>query len=315
MPNKPKQTPKRKKVVVSKPKKQITKRVVKRVSRVTKKVTKHSLVAGEHNNYRPWLIRRYGLAVLLTLVLALQFVQGLSFNGRILGEQADLSKAQLLAFTNEARSAEGFGALTLNDKLVRAAELKAEDMFRDQYWAHVAPDGTKPWAWLGEADYRYERAGENLAKGFNNAGAVVTAWMDSPTHRENVLGDYTEVGFAVVDGLLLGKSTTLVVALYGKPSMSGVVMANENMILGKSEEKEPMLAVLKRGWMAATPSLIFVLSMLALASVVAMYAHANRKKLPKELVKSWYKYHGVVKLLFICVLAIGAIASFGGGMI
>jgi len=293
----------------------VTKRAVKKVARVTKKVTKHSLVAGEYNNYRPWLIRRYGLAVLLTLVLALQFVQGLSFNGRILGEQADVSKAQLLAYTNEARGAEGFDALTLNDKLAKAAELKAEDMFRDQYWAHTAPDGTKPWAWLGEADYKYERAGENLAKGFNNAGAVVTAWMDSPTHRENVLGDYTEVGFAVVDGLLLGKSTTLVVALYGKPSESNVVLASENMVLGMSEQTEPFLAMLKRGWMAATPSLIFVLSMLALASVVAMYAHANRKKLPREMVKGWYKYHGVVKLLFICVLAIGAVASFGGGMI
>ncbi len=66
--------------------------------------------------------------------------------------------------------------------------------------------------------YQYEFAGENLAKNFIFSQAVVDAWMASPSHRENILrNDYTEVGYAIVNGVLNGEETTLVVQMFGKP--------------------------------------------------------------------------------------------------
>ena len=48
--------------------------------------------------------------------------------------------------------------------------------------------------------------------------AVVEAWMNSPTHKENILSkNYQEIGLAVVNGTLNGSETTLVVQLFGAP--------------------------------------------------------------------------------------------------
>jgi hypothetical protein len=90
-------------------------------------------------------------------------------------------------------------------------------MFEDDYWAHVAPDGTQPWDFILGAGYDYVYAGENLAKNFNGSKEVVEAWYASESHRENLLNpNYEEIGFAVVDGILDGYETTLVVQTFGK---------------------------------------------------------------------------------------------------
>jgi hypothetical protein len=80
-----------------------------------------------------------------------------------------------------------------------------------------------------EAGYQYEYAGENLAKNFLFSKNVVEAWMDSPTHRENVLRpEYTDVGFAVVNDVLNGEETTLVVQMFGKPLKNTTASVVEN---------------------------------------------------------------------------------------
>ncbi|KXK08561.1 MAG: Cysteine-rich secretory protein family protein [Microgenomates bacterium OLB22] len=62
-------------------------------------------------------------------------------------------------------------------------------------------------------------AGENLAKDFPNSQSAMDGWMNSPAHRLNILRpEYTEVGFAVVNGNLQGSDTTLVVQFFGKPA-------------------------------------------------------------------------------------------------
>lgn len=78
--------------------------------------------------------------------------------------------------------------------------------------------GTTPWDFITGSGYQYEYAGENLAKNFMFSQGVVDAWMNSPSHKENLMRkDYTDVGFAVVNGVLNGEETTLVVQLFGKP--------------------------------------------------------------------------------------------------
>jgi hypothetical protein len=91
-------------------------------------------------------------------------------------------------------------------------------MFAKNYWSHFAPDGASPWDFINGSGYRYEYAGENLAKNFLFSQGVVDAWMNSPTHRENILKkNYTEVGYAIVNGVMNGEETTLVVQMFGTP--------------------------------------------------------------------------------------------------
>lgn len=155
----------------------------------------------------------------------------------VLGTFADISTQQLLLLTNEKRQENGLPALTINDNLSAAASNKAADMFSKDYWAHNAPDGTLPWVFIRGAGYNYIYAGENLARGFNNAPDVVNAWMTSETHRKNMLSsNYQNVGFAVSTGKLSGEDTVLVVEMLGSTSYAPPAVAKE-------EEKPVAVAV------------------------------------------------------------------------
>lgn len=179
-------------------------------------------IPSEKNNYRAKLIQHDLLSIYLCLILlftvALRQGNHLGRAGQILGVATDITTDKLLLFTNEERTKNNLTPLTLNEKLSIAAEQKAENMFAENYWAHFAPDGKTPWDFINQANYHYEYAGENLAKNFLFSKNVVDAWMNSPTHRENVLRpEFTEVGYAVRNGVLNGEETTLVVQMFGKP--------------------------------------------------------------------------------------------------
>lgn len=134
----------------------------------------------------------------------------------VLGFATDIRVEQLLAATNAKRAETGLNPLILDGRLSRAAALKAQDMFTNNYWAHNSPVGKTPWEFVTAAGYRYRVAGENLAKNFSVSSGVVDAWMASPTHRDNIMrGDYKDIGFAVVNGVLGGEETTLVVQMFG----------------------------------------------------------------------------------------------------
>jgi hypothetical protein len=131
---------------------------------------------------------------------------------------AEVTSTSLLELVNESRDESGLAPLTLNDQLNLAAYQKAQDMINNQYFAHHSPAGITPWHWFGQAGYRYQYAGENLAIHFFDSAKVHQAWMDSPTHRANILGSsYREMGLAVVQGEMEGQQTTIVVQLFGSP--------------------------------------------------------------------------------------------------
>lgn len=139
----------------------------------------------------------------------------------ILGYATDITVEKLLTLTNNERAKYSLASFNYNDKLADAANKKAHDMFTNNYWSHYGQTGTTPWDFILAAGYKYEYAGENLAKNFLFSDGVVSAWMNSPTHRENILRkEYSEVGFAVVNGILNGEETTLVVQMLGKPQGS-----------------------------------------------------------------------------------------------
>ncbi len=139
----------------------------------------------------------------------------------ILGYATDMSISSLLQETNAQRGDEKLAALTANAKLNAAAQAKADDMAKRNYWSHNTPDGTQPWTFLTTAGYEFEAAGENLAYGFDTSDATIQAWMNSPGHRANIMNSkFQEVGFGIanVSNYQGYGEQTLVVAMYGAPS-------------------------------------------------------------------------------------------------
>jgi len=191
----------------------------------------HLFLPREENNYRPGLLHHKALLSLILLFVSAGVV---TYSVRtnfpsVLGLSADISTQQLLILTNQQRQNNNFSPLTDNAELDQAAANKAADMFSKDYWAHNAPDGTTPWTFIKGAGYNYVYAGENLARGFNSASDVTTAWMNSPEHRQNVLSpNYQNVGFAVATGKLSGEDTVLVVEMFGSTNLGAPVASRNN---------------------------------------------------------------------------------------
>src|SRR6266498_517203 len=165
--------------------------------------------------------RAWWFTVLTAGLLIIQFAYNIHAVGspQILGYATNMSNVTLLNDTNDYRSRQGLPKLSTNDSLTRAAQAKAESMIAGNYWSHTAPDGTSPWYYFQKVGYQYARAGENLAYGFSTGDQVITAWMNSPEHRDNVLGDYAEVGFGFANGdHYQNGENTVIVAFYGLPN-------------------------------------------------------------------------------------------------
>ena len=177
---------------------------------------KHFFVPSENNNYRAKTLHLDALTVLLGIAILLSSFT--SIQKRVLGIATNITIERLLSETNEVRTNLGLPSLSYDGTLSKAACNKAQDMFTNNYWAHFRPsDNKSPWDFMAEAGYAYDVAGENLAHGFMFSENVVDAWMESPTHRANLLRpEYDEVGFCVSNGVLNNEETTLVVQMFGK---------------------------------------------------------------------------------------------------
>jgi len=178
----------------------------------------HFVIPRHSNNHRAHAFHPSFLMYLIVGLLSLQTTFALlhRVNPDILGFATNINIEKLLQDTNNERLKQGLGPVKLNSTLSIAAQKKAEDMFADDYWAHIAPDGTTPWDFINGEGYSYTYAGENLARDFDDSDGVVQAWMNSPSHRDNLLrSEYEDIGFAVVNGNINGTDTTLVVQMFG----------------------------------------------------------------------------------------------------
>jgi len=283
------------------------------------KTIKHGIrlavVPHAKNDYRPHLVRRYGLFALFFVVIGLQLGYNGATTGNVLGRESDITISSLLYQTNLVRAQADKPPLKLNSKLDQAAYLKVQDMFDKQYWAHDAPDGTQPWKWFGDAGYNYSEAGENLAKNFTTTSSVMTAWMNSPEHKKNLMKtEYQDVGFAVMDGQLDGKPTSIIVALYGQP-VDGLVAGAKTTFTGADTGQGNIWTQFAVAAQSVTPALMGSLALIAVAIIVAAYAHAYRRKLPKKLRQSWYLHHGLYKVAGLLSFGVILVLLYGGGQI
>lgn len=142
----------------------------------------------------------------------------------VLAFATEMNSESLLKETNRQRGQLDQTPLKLNEQLSQAARDKAEDMARNNYWSHISPEGQEPWEFIDETGYAYLKAGENLAYGFMSSRQTVNGWMNSPTHRDNMLdADFQEVGFGYVNAYNFQglEEETIIVALYAEPSEHG----------------------------------------------------------------------------------------------
>lgn len=191
----------------------------------------------ESNNFQARSINLSFLSFYLVIAFFLSVgFKNLAFSKNILGYATDINVQKLFKETNKERVSHHLPPLVYNKKLALAAQKKADNMFLENYWAHYSPEGKSPWDFIRAAGYQYQYAGENLAKNFLFSQDVVNAWMKSPSHRENILRkEYSQVGFAVKDGILNGEETTLVVQMFGEPLLS-----NSQPIAKKPANQKPL---------------------------------------------------------------------------
>lgn len=116
------------------------------------------------------------------------------------------AKAATLCLLNDERASRGLGTLSSQSTLETAATEYSRSMVQLRFFGHVSPGGQT----ISERLRSYTRSasrwrtGENLAWGEGSRAtpsAIVKAWMESPSHRANVLnGSFDEIGIGIVDG-------------------------------------------------------------------------------------------------------------------
>lgn len=190
---------------------------------------------------------------LTTLSLVIGFFSSFVFIFTV--SASGIAPSDVIALANSAREKEGLSPLSSNAKLVAAAEDKAYDMLKNDYFAHTSPEGVEPWYWIKKADYDYKYAGENLAINYTSANAQHAAWMQSPTHRANILNaHYREIGVATVEGKINGEVSIVTVELFGTQALAVADQSRAIVPLaGQPVVKEAALPEVKGTEIVASP--------------------------------------------------------------
>lgn len=112
---------------------------------------------------------------------------------------------EVLHLINEQRKLHGLEELKIDDELQNVVRIKAQDMVDNNYFAHQSPTYGSPFDMMKNNQIVYKTAGENIAGNSDNKKAV-EAWMNSESHKENILNNsYNYTGIAVVDSSKYGK--------------------------------------------------------------------------------------------------------------
>lgn len=176
--------------------------------------------------------------------------------------------SELITLSNEARTQLNKRPLMANAQLMNAAQIKAEDMVKKHYFAHTAPDGTAPWEYFKKVSYHYSVAGENLAITNENAQAVIDGWLNSPTHRDNLLsGDYADfgIGMAAFGDYQGHKNTFVIVAFYGRATDVQALTAPTNPS-GTASILQPTIATIK-------PTYLLIAAVVLIIGGIALEIH------------------------------------------
>jgi len=151
--------------------------------------------------------------IVSSFILISSFVFLSSFN---LAYASEITVPKVIELVNHARSQEGIIELPENETLDKIAQDKLEDMIKNNYFAHTSPKGVTPWSWYEKEGYDYKYAGENLAISFLTAENQHKAWMESLTHKKNIMNpQFQEIGVAVGAGEINNQMAIITVQEFG----------------------------------------------------------------------------------------------------
>lgn len=291
--------------------------------------TIHKKRTGQHHRHSKHYVKTYWpyLPLLAIVGLGLLVNSVWSHQSNVLGYATDMSAQTLLADTNAQRATYHENALSLNPTLSRAAQAKAADMAARDYWSHDTPDGRTPWTFFTAAGYSYQRAGENLAYGFDSAPQTLTAWMNSPTHRANILeSEYTQVGFGIINipDYRGNGPETLVVAFYAEPATVATASAPvtrqtapvENSVLSPSEPSTQRVARIQLLTGGNAQWSVFALSIImSVAAVIFIIRHGLFWH--RTLVKSeaFIIHHPLLDIVVVSIGTVSVLLSQSAGFI
>ena len=97
---------------------------------------------------------------------------------------------EVLELVNVERAKEHLKPLKLSGSLNHYAQIRAKEITKK--FAHTRPSGYSCFTVIPKP---YRMVGENIAAGQRSANEVVTAWMNSPDHRANIMNPkFRELG-------------------------------------------------------------------------------------------------------------------------
>ncbi|MFA5348894.1 MAG: CAP domain-containing protein [Candidatus Paceibacterota bacterium] len=224
---------------------------------------KEYFVPDDKNQLRPYLLRKKTVILVFLVVSLVELLFILSIFNIIPFSKflATIFPNVLVDLTNTARQEHSLHILKPNFLLEQAAQLKANDMAQKGYFSHNSPEGTTPWHWFDEVGYPYTYAGENLAVNFSDSGVLHQAWLDSPSHKANIVNaNFTEIGIGTATGMYKEREAVFVVQLFGRQgnifpmppneseeTKSEIVSKEESEVLGEATQDNSFISIQRSG--------------------------------------------------------------------
>lgn len=180
----------------------------------------------------------YVVAVLLAVITCIAVAPGLKSYAAsdetdtvtMTGTQDYQRAYEVLSIVNKERAANGLSSLTMDKELLSAAMQRAAET--SLYWSHTRPNGELCFSASGKM------YGENIAAGQISATAVMSSWMNSQGHRENILSSsYSSIGI----GCFINNNVVYWVQCFGFDTATAVSKPSNKTTAVKMEVKDGLL--------------------------------------------------------------------------
>ena len=113
---------------------------------------------------------------------------------------------EIVDLTNDLRRERGLSTFITNDKLMEAAQVRAEEMAAATTYSHTRPDGSQYYT-VTDCPYTAENIHRIATRyltqhGVGLAEAAVDGWANSETHLRNILNDrLSSIGVGIAKGI------------------------------------------------------------------------------------------------------------------
>lgn len=248
-----------------------------------KKALHSYFIPHKGNNFKPRFFEYRSLLVLL-LIASSFFIASVIVNSRIhTASDTPGYVSSVVNVINHTREDAGKPTLTINQQLMAAAQMKADDMAEKHYFAHTSPSGITPWFWFEQAHYPFIFAGETITT-VASLRKIDSAWGANLKDGDHILdARFKEVGVATASGYLEGKPVIFIVALFGAPANPtnnttlSVITETSNTLVVKNDSAEASdisiateKSVINTSASLVTTQKYFYYGLVALAFLLAM---------------------------------------------